>query len=65
MKLSHLDLPGYLIQPEKPQRAREAHTEWEAGKRGGEADVEKSEVVWPFPVTRETNASFKEKKNSQ
>ncbi|CAG02390.1 unnamed protein product [Tetraodon nigroviridis] len=49
---------SYLIQAEKTERQA---TEREAMKRGGEAAVEKSEVVRPFPVARETNASFKEK----
>lgn len=61
-----VELTGYLIQPEKTerQRARDRQRGREAVERGGEAAVEKSEVVRPFPVARETNASFKGKKKT-
>lgn len=50
-----------LPDPAWEDRESDRQTEREAVKRGGGAAVEKSEVVRPFPVARETNASFKEK----
>lgn len=52
-------LVGYLIYHSLWERQRETSSDQCRREGGGEAAAEKSEVVPPFPVTRETNALSK------